>query len=239
MRLITRCTLWQVLDVVLGPGEAVDIIQGHFQGTGVLRITFSHCCLIPPIIKMATSLIYLSQHQQMMTMVLPQYVANKPNANELVAVVKVAVQTRLCITHFLFLQNWNSLLMDSSKGRNYNLFKSDNKCEMYLSSLTGTSLHTMFKFRTANHKLPIETGRWNNVELSERKCQLCERNHIGDEFHYLLECTFFRNERRRYIDQQFYRSPNVLKFKQLLQTTDTEKLISLSQFMKIIMHAFK
>ena len=138
-----------------------------------------------------------------------------------------------------FLQNWNSLLMDSSKGRNYNLFKSDNKCETYLSSLTGTSLHTMFKFRTANHKLPIETGRWNNVELSERKCQLCERNHIGDEFHYLLECTFFRNERRRYIDQQFYRSPNVLKFKQLLQTTDTEKLISLSQFMKIIMHAFK
>ena len=129
-----------------------------------------------------------------------------------------------------FLQNWNSLLMDSSKGRNYNLFKSDNKCEAYLSSLTGTSLHTMFKFRTANH---------NNVELSERKCQLCERNHIGDEFHYLLECTFFRNERRRYIDQQFYRSPNVLKFKQLLQTTDTEKLISLSKFMKIIMHSFK
>ena len=50
--------------MVLGPGEAVDIIQGHFQGTGVLIITFSHCCLIPPIIKMATSLIYLSQHQQ-------------------------------------------------------------------------------------------------------------------------------------------------------------------------------
>ena len=97
----------------------------------------------------------------------------------------------------------------------------------------------MFRFRTANHKLPVETGRWNNIELSERKCQLCESNNLGDEFHYLLECSFFRNERRLYIDQYFYRRPNIIKFKELLQNSDAGKLRRLSKLMKIIMQKFK
>ena len=46
----------------------------------------------------------------------------------------------------------------------------------------------MVHFRTANHKLPIELGRWNNIEYDERKCDLCDQRSIGDEFHYLLEC---------------------------------------------------
>ena len=38
--------------------------------------------------------------------------------------------------------------------------------------------------------MPIETGRWLNIELSNRKCKFCDKDTIGDEFHYLLECTF-------------------------------------------------
>ncbi len=53
----------------------------------------------------------------------------------------------------------------------------------------------LIKFRTTNHKLPIETGRWNNIELSERKCNKCNMNTIGDEFHYLLECPLLLNDR--------------------------------------------
>ena len=98
-----------------------------------------------------------------------------------------------------FLQNWNSQLDYSSKGRNYNLFKSDIKCEKYLTTLNGSLLYTMFRFRTANHKLPVETDKWNNIELSERRCQLCESNNLGDEFHYLLECSFFFEMKDGYI----------------------------------------
>ena len=57
----------------------------------------------------------------------------------------------------------------------------------------------MIRFKTANHKLPIETGRWNNVDVADRKCTLCEKNTIDDEFHYLLECPFFKRDRQRYI----------------------------------------
>ena len=58
-----------------------------------------------------------------------------------------------------FLQNWNAQLRDSSKGRNYSLFKNDIKQEKYITLLNGSLLYAMIRFRTANHKMPIETGR--------------------------------------------------------------------------------
>ena len=81
-----------------------------------------------------------------------------------------------------FLQTWNSQLDNSSKGRNYSLFKSDISCETYITVLNGHMLHTMLKFRTSNHKLPIEVGRWNNTEISYRKCNLCQLNDTGVNF---------------------------------------------------------
>lgn len=136
------------------------------------------------------------------------------------------------------LQTWNSQLDTSSKARNYSLFKVDICCEKYISILSGSMLFTMLKFRTANHKLPVEVGRWNNTELTDRKCNLCQLNDIGDEFHYLLVCPFFNNERKLYVSQYYYRSPNIIKFKELLQTQSEMKLKRLSKFMKVIMNQF-
>ena len=138
-----------------------------------------------------------------------------------------------------FLQSWNSQLHNSSKGRNYSLFKNDLKQEKYIINLDGSLLYTMVRFRTANHKLPIETGRWNNIDLPERKCELCNKNDLGDEYHYLLRCSFFVNERRTYIDPYFYTSSNILKFKELLQISDHEKLVRLGKFMRLIMLKFQ
>ena len=90
-----------------------------------------------------------------------------------------------------FPQSWTAELQSSSKGKYYSVYKNHTNRENYINTLSGPSLLTMFKFRTANHKLPVEVGRWANVELSDRKCLLCQNNQIGDEFHYLLECPFF------------------------------------------------
>jgi hypothetical protein len=49
---------------------------------------------------------------------------------------------------------------------------------------------TLSKFRTTNHKLPVENGRWKNIARENRICPLCnngEIGEIGDEFHYLFE----------------------------------------------------
>jgi len=37
--------------------------------------------------------------------------------------------------------------------------------------------------------LPVETGRWTNIARIERFCAICNNNCIGDEYHFILECT--------------------------------------------------
>ena len=55
------------------------------------------------------------------------------------------------------------------------------------------------KIRTCNHRLPIETGRWSNIDRNLRMCTMCDRKSIGDEYHYIMECTYFSNERKNIV----------------------------------------
>ena len=48
------------------------------------------------------------------------------------------------------------------------------------------------------------------------------------------QCTFFAAERRTHIGKYYYQRPNVIKYKQLLETTQEKKLIKLSKFMNLI-----
>lgn len=137
-----------------------------------------------------------------------------------------------------FQQNWNGNLQTSSKGRNYSLYQDNILIENYINILHGSLVIAMLKFRTANHKLPIEVGRWNDTDLRDRKCQLCQSSSIGDEFHYLLECSFFKKERKTFVDQYFFQHPNIIKYKELLGSKNESKLINLAKFMKIIMNQF-
>jgi hypothetical protein len=47
----------------------------------------------------------------------------------------------------------------SSKGANYKLFKGELKFENYLDILEDKD-KTLCRFRTTNHRLPVEVGRW-------------------------------------------------------------------------------
>ena len=85
-----------------------------------------------------------------------------------------------------FQQAWLSNLSDSLTGLNYRIFKESFGFEKYLDKLTTKERITFCRFCTCNHKLPIETGRWINVERNERKCIFFDKNDIGDEFHYIL-----------------------------------------------------
>jgi hypothetical protein len=51
--------------------------------------------------------------------------------------------------------------------------------------------YTLCKFQTTNHKLSIETGRWNGIDRENRRGLKCNSRSIGDEFHYIMECHFF------------------------------------------------
>ena len=44
-----------------------------------------------------------------------------------------------------------------------------------------------------------ETGRWNGIDREDRQCLKCNSRSIGDEFHYIMECHFFTENRTHLI----------------------------------------
>ena len=139
-----------------------------------------------------------------------------------------------------FVQKWHNSLQQSSKGRNYNLLKDNPSLEEYLMILPRAKYIPLLKYRTANHFLPVETLRWQSIDISERKCTLCDNNQdTADEFHYLFICKYFDAQRKQYIKPYYFRRPNILKYKGLFSSKSQEKLSNLSKFVTIIMKEFK
>ena len=80
----------------------------------------------------------------------------------------------LCLKHTVkrilcdqYLQKWNSEKCNSSSGINYRMFKQKFKLKNYLLKLSTKNARILCKFRTGNVKLPIETGRWFNIERDD------------------------------------------------------------------------
>ena len=90
------------------------------------------------------------------------------------------------------------------------------------------------KFRTTNHHLPVETGRWFNVPYNERLCELCNEAKIGDEYHYLLECSSLSNIRKNYLQRRYCTRPNIIKFNEIMSTCNIKKLKKLCIFISKI-----
>jgi len=68
-----------------------------------------------------------------------------------------------------------------------------------------------------------------NVDRNMRICNLCDKKEIGDEFHYILECNYFNNTRKKYIDDHYRKTPNMIKFGELMSI---KIQISLQSFAK-------
>ena len=139
----------------------------------------------------------------------------------------------------LFKQKWQNSLDQSSKGRNYSLIKDEPKFEEYLTILPRSKYIPLIKYRTANHFLPVETLRWEGVDINERKCTPCDKLDTADEFHYLLSCNYFDQQRKQFIKPYYYKRPNIIKFKELFNSKSPDKLLKLSKFVSIIMKEFK
>ena len=87
----------------------------------------------------------------------------------------------------------------NSQCKVYRMFKSEIKLEKYLVEFKDKDRVILSKFRCRNHKFPVTGNRFTEVDQNELKCDLCNRNDLGDEFHYLLECPHFQNERKEYL----------------------------------------
>ena len=92
------------------------------------------------------------------------------------------------------------------------------------------------KFRCLNNKLPIEIGTRTNVPREQRMCNLCEAGLIGDEFHYLFDCSQLLKFRKQYIKPYYIERPSTLKMNELMNLKNDDELLNLSLFVRIIMN---
>ena len=58
----------------------------------------------------------------------------------------------------------------------------------FVRSYSSKLRHNFAKLRLSNHNLPIERGRYKNIELKSRTCKMCNADDIGDELHLLMNC---------------------------------------------------
>ena len=108
------------------------------------------------------------------------------------------------------------------------------KIEPYLLKVPPRFYLHFAKLRTGNHRFPCERGRWLGLEINDRECNLCDLHEVGDVFHYVLICPFFKNERQKYINKYYYTSTNVLKFKELLNSENELQLRNICIFAKML-----
>lgn len=92
------------------------------------------------------------------------------------------------------------------------------------------------KLRLSSHQLNIETGRHRNIERLDRKCTLCNRNELEDEYHFTLICPVYSDLRKEYLQRYYYIKPSVMKFITLLNSSKRKLLYNLAIY---IIKSFK
>ena len=78
-------------------------------------------------------------------------------------------------------------------------------------------------------------GDWRSRYLT--RVTYCEID-IGDEFHYLLCCPTFKEERKNVINSKYYRRPSTIYLYELFYQTKGENLKKLAMFVKLIICKF-
>lgn len=108
-------------------------------------------------------------------------------------------------------QNWESICNNFSKGVIYKIFTNLYlTCKFFANcNLSIYKKQILSRFRTSHYELPIDIGRWNDTEGSNRIRNLCKKD-IGNEFHYSMCCTMLKNKRKINILKTFLR-PNIVK----------------------------
>ena len=103
------------------------------------------------------------------------------NINRFSLVIKRSLQDQ-------YIQDWNNVMSNSSKCDLYRVYKDDHSYEHYLKHPSPIVRKIICKFRTCNHKLPGELGRYANLPRHTRYCNTCNTESVGDEYNFLLEC---------------------------------------------------
>ena len=102
--------------------------------------------------------------------------------------------------------------MQFTKLEFYNVFKDSYTPSIYLD-VTRKNLNrkTLVKLRISNHKLNIETGRYDKISMCDRICPVCSLD-IGDKIHFLFDCLKYSSIRDDFFNKIDNTIPNYKQF---------------------------
>ena len=132
--------------------------------------------------------------------------------------------------------------LHKNKLRTFRLFKYIYQYEPYLDIITDFETRKSFcKFRISSHRLNIELGRHQRIEIEKRICNKCSMGAVEDEIHAAMHCSKFdksRQELFKTISQQndyFNAMDERQKFIWMFSNEDRYIIQAVSKFVHKIM----
>jgi len=91
----------------------------------------------------------------------------------------------------------DSLPNTPNKLDTYSKFKINFEMENYVLNSPLSARRNFTKLRISAHRLAIETGRYSKpiTPRQNRLCTLCNYDKVEDEYHMLMDCTAYKDER--------------------------------------------
>ena len=126
------------------------------------------------------------------------------------------------------LQKWNADVSEMNRLQIYRIFKENCSSEAYIDILGSFRKCLVANFRCSG--LPLKTiigVYYEKIDYDICFCDFWKIPLIENEFHFFLECTAYREIRRRLIPLFYWNPPSMHKFKQLMRRTDLKWLNNL------------
>ena len=97
-----------------------------------------------------------------------------------------------------FVDYWkNNILEKKGRLEFYSKHKHTFEFEEYLNIVCFNKRKALTKLRCSDHELEIERGRHKNVPRDARLCKLCTMEKIETEEHFLFECKYYEDIRKK------------------------------------------
>ena len=116
-------------------------------------------------------------------------------------------------------------MTDKPKLRTYKLYKDEYITEEYICKYMSRQKRSLLaQFRMGVLPLEIEVGRFNlktvenrtmRKKVEDRLCNMCDRNEVEDEFHFLMKCNLYNELRNELFINTSLRYPELLSITEL------------------------
>jgi hypothetical protein len=121
-----------------------------------------------------------------------------------------------------FKQKWAKTVRTEENFISYRIFKYNFGFENYLDILPNYLKLPLFEFRIGSPKLAVNNRRNFQFPRNGRLCTKCEDQKVGDEYHFLFECTLLRDLRGEFLPRYYRNIPNTLKMEDLLASKGSQ-----------------